>query len=118
MIGYKSGRWFRFIFVLCLLIAAVVKTGSATASCISITSPANNSIVLPNSQVTIKFSDQCSGRWFECWYVDGMRQGCRTPSPEQFTWNAPASGTHSILIKSYNEGGGTLLGSASESLIV
>jgi hypothetical protein len=119
MIGNKSAHWFRFIFALCLLIAlAVVKTGSATASCISTTSPANNSVVLPNSQVTIGFSDLCSGRWFECWYMDTARQGCSTPSPEQLTWNAPASGTHSILIKSYNKGGGTLLGSASESLIV
>src|ERR1700758_5467513 len=119
MIWHTLGSSFRHIFVFCFLfvLALALRSVGAQSSCISIISPPNNGIVQPSSQASIKFSDLCSGAWYECWYVDGTGQGCSTPNPEQFTWLAPASGTHSILIKSYNQAN-ALLGSATISLIV
>src|SRR5215469_8061690 len=102
----------RVIFIAAALTLISVK---AEASCVSISSPASGTSILVGSSTTIKFSDSCTSRWFECLIIDAANYVCGTPNPQQFTWNTSGyvAGNHSVSVRSWTSGGGSLLGSAS-----
>ncbi len=113
MIGQTFARSVRRLFVFCLLFvfAFVVKTGSALAakaaraqgSCISISSPAPNSSITPADSVSLRTTDTCAGKWYECFSIDGVHVDCE--AVDSLTWDTGGYplGAHTITVYSYNE---------------
>ena len=106
--------WMRATLLLLVLIV-LARPAPAHAACISLTSPASGASITRGTSVLVKFSDTCTNRWYECLVIDSSNYACSTPNPQQFTWNtsAYALGNHSVSVRSWTSGGGSLLGSAS-----
>jgi len=109
--------WVRATLLLLVLIV-LERPAPAHAACISITSPASGASITRGTSVLVKFSDTCTSRWFECLVIDSANYACSTPNPQQFTWNTSgyALGNHSVSVRSWTNGGGSLLGAASISV--
>ena len=86
---------------------------AALATCISIASPASNSVVSGGS-IPIHTTDTCSGMWFEGMEVDGAPAGAFVAGQGVFNSTIRSNGNHTITITSQSENPGTVvLGSAS-----
>lgn len=105
----------RVLFSIAVSLCISIKT---QAACVSISSPANGANILIGSSATIQFSDTCASHWFECLVIDSKNYTCGTPNPQRFTWNTVGypAGYHSISVRSWTSGAGSLLGAASETV--
>ncbi len=93
--------------------ATPTPTATPTSSCITITSPKNNSTV-SGASVAIKTTDVCSGVWFENLLVDGSHDGSYAPGQVVFNSTQVSNGTHQITVTSQSISPGSVeLGSAS-----